>query len=130
VLSLKESAMSRMQQVIEALEAERADVQERLAWLEKQLAEFRSRQKESQPATTRATRRATARRASSRRATGRSRQGDTKAQIVAFLTKHPGSTAGDVARGLNLNRNSVSTRLAAMAKAGEIGKAPKGYSTK
>src|SRR3954465_2228739 len=32
-----------MKQVIETLEAERADVQERLAWLEQQLAGFRRR---------------------------------------------------------------------------------------
>jgi Winged helix-turn-helix DNA-binding len=122
--------VSRMKQVIEALEAERADVQERLAWLDAQLAEFRRHAGEPARPASRAPRRATARRASTRRATARSRQGDTKAKIVAFLTKHPSSTAGEVARGLNLNRNSVSTRLAAMAKAGEIAKAAKGYSAK
>ena len=122
--------MSRMKQVIEALEAERADVAERLAWLDKQLAEFRDHAGDGVPRGGRAKRRATARRASTRRATARRRQGDTKAKIVEFLSKHPQSTAGDVARGLNLNRNSVSTRLASMAKAGEIVKAPKGYSAK
>jgi predicted HTH transcriptional regulator len=122
--------VSRMKQVIETLEAERADVQERLAWLEQQLAEFRRRAGEPAPPASRAPRRATARRASTRRATARSRQSDTKAKIVEFLTKHPSSTAGDVARALNLNRNSVSTRLASMAKTGEIAKASKGYSAK
>src|SRR3954454_2730932 len=122
--------MSRLNQVIEALEAERADVQERLDWLEKQLAEFCSRAGDAVAPSSRSARRATARQASARRATARSRQGDTKAKIVAFLTKHPSSTAGEVARALNLNRNSVSTRLASMAKAGEIAKAPKGYSAK
>ena len=122
--------MSRMKQVIETLEAERADVQERLAWLEQQLAEFRRRAGEQESPPGRAPRRATARRASARRATARSRQGDTKAKIIAFLSKHPARTAGDVARGLDLNRNSVSTRLASMAKAGEIAKASKGYSAK
>jgi hypothetical protein len=68
-----------------------------------------------------------ARRASTRRATARSRQGDTKAAITEYLKKHPGSTAGDLAKGLNLQPNSVSTRLTQMAKAGEIKKATRGY---
>src|SRR5436305_13325338 len=100
-----------MKQVIEALEAERADVQERLAWIDAQLVEFRRSAGEPAQPAGRASRRATARRASTRRAAARGRQGNTKAKIIAFLTKHPSSTAGDVARGLNLNRNSVSTRL-------------------
>jgi CRP-like cAMP-binding protein len=77
-----------------------------------------------------ARRRATARRASNRRATARSRQGDTEASIIEFLARHPGSTAGDLAKGLNLNPASVSTRLTQLSKAGEIRKAPHGYSTK
>jgi hypothetical protein len=56
-------------------------------------------------------RRATARRASIRRATARRRQGDTEASIIDFLAQHLGSTAGDLAKGLNLNPGSVSTRL-------------------
>jgi hypothetical protein len=75
----------------------------------------------------RSRRRATARRASKRRATARARKGDTKASIVEFLAKHPGSTAGEVAKGLNLNRGSVSSRLTQLAKAGEIKKADRGY---
>jgi predicted Rossmann fold nucleotide-binding protein DprA/Smf involved in DNA uptake len=78
----------------------------------------------------RSVRRATARRASNRRATARSRQGDTEASIIEFLARHPGSTAGDLAKGLNLNPASVSTRLTQLSKAGEIKKAPHGYSTK
>ena len=77
----------------------------------------------------RSVRRATARRASNRRATARSRQGDPKASIIDFLAQHPGSTAGDLAKGLNLNRESVSTRLTQLAEAGEINKASHGYST-
>ena len=68
------------------------------------------------------------------RATGaqpaRSLQGDTKASIIDFLAEHPGSTAGDLAKALNLNPGSVSTRLTQLAKAGEIKKATRGYSTK
>ena len=78
----------------------------------------------------RSVRRATARRASNRRATARSRQGDTDASIIGFLAQHAGSTAGELAKGLNLNPGSVSTRLTQLAKAGEIKKASHGYSTK
>jgi hypothetical protein len=76
----------------------------------------------------RSVRRGTARRASNRRATARSRQGDTEASIIDFLAQHPGSTAGDLAKGLNLNPGSVSTRLTQLAKTGEIKKASHGYS--
>ena len=78
----------------------------------------------------RSVRRATARRASNRRATARSRQDDTEASIIEFLARHPGSTAGDLAKGLNLDPGSVSTRLTQLANAGEIVKASHGYSTK
>jgi hypothetical protein len=81
------------------------------------------------PPPPRSQRRATARRASKRRATARVLKGDTKATIVEFLAKHPGSTAGEVAKGLNLNRGSVSARLTQLAKAGEIRKADRGYTT-
>jgi DNA-binding MarR family transcriptional regulator len=74
-------------------------------------------------------RRATARRASDRRATARNRQGDTEASIINFLARHPGSTTGDVARGLNLDPGNVSPRLNELAKAGEIKRESHGYST-
>ena len=77
----------------------------------------------------RSVRRATARRASNRRATARSRQGDTEASIIDFLAQHPGSTTGDLAKGLNLNPVTVSTRLTQLAKADEIKRASHGYST-
>lgn len=48
---------------------------------------------------------------------------------MEFLAKHPGSTAGELAEGLNLNRGSVSSRLTQLAKAGEIKKADRGYAT-
>jgi phage shock protein A len=121
--------MSRMQQVIDVLEVERQELRERLAWLERQIAEFRDQHNGStarHPAP-RSRRRANARRATARRATARSRHGDTKAKIVDYLSKHPGSTAGDVAKALNLKRNSTSTRLAQMAKSGELKKAARGY---
>ena len=122
--------MSRIQQVIDTLEAERADLHERLTWLDKQLAEFRAHHNGTATTPARSTRRATARRASTRRATARSRKVDTKATIIEFLAEHPGSTAGDVAKGLNLNRGSVSTRLTQLAQSGAIAKAQRGYATK
>lgn len=123
--------MSRIKQVIETLEAERAEVQQRLEWLDDQLKTFREHEagQPGAPATrpSRSDRRATARRASARRATARSVKRDTGAEIVAYLQKHPNSTAGDVAKGLNLNRDTVATRLSKMTKAGEITKAERGY---
>ncbi|MGA2471527.1 MAG: helix-turn-helix domain-containing protein [Solirubrobacteraceae bacterium] len=123
--------MSRIRQVIETLEAERAEVQKHLAWLEQQINEFHAHDGglvASAPA--RSVRRATARRASDRRATARNRRLDVKPRIIDFLAEHPGSTAGDVAKGLNLNRGTVSTRLTQLAKAREIRKAARGYTTK
>jgi predicted transcriptional regulator len=123
--------MSRMEQVIDALEAERADVKERLDWLETQINAFRARARDMLPsAPSRSGRRATARRASSRRATARSRKSDTASRIVDYLEKHPNSTAGDLAKGLDLKRNSVSTKLTQMAKTGMIKKAERGYTAK
>jgi hypothetical protein len=74
-------------------------------------------------------RRATAVRASKRRATARVRKGDPIQTILEFLAKHPGSTAGEVAKGLNLDRETVSARLIQLARAGEITKAERGYTT-
>jgi hypothetical protein len=79
-------------------------------------------------APTRSVRRATARRASNRRATARGRQADSEASIIEFLVRHPGSTAGDLAKGLNLNPGQVSAHLTKLARAGEISKASHGYS--
>jgi MarR family protein len=123
--------LPRIQQVIDTLEAECAELRERLAWLEAQLKEFQAHQQEAAgPVPARSLRRATARRASRRRAVARSRQLDTTASIIAFISEHPGSTAGEVAKGLDLNRASVSNRLSALAKLGEIRKAARGYTAK
>ncbi len=78
----------------------------------------------------RSVRRATARRASNRRATARSRHADVNANIIGFLAQHPASTAGDIARRLNINPGTVSALLTQLAKAGEIQKAAHGYSTR
>jgi predicted transcriptional regulator len=120
-----------MKQVIDALEAERDDAKERLEWIEAQIKAFKQRAGDALPSVpSRSNRRATTRRASSRRRTARSRQSDTASRIVDYLQKHPNSTAGDLAKGLNLKRNSVSTKLTQMAKAGTIKKAERGYTAK
>jgi hypothetical protein len=77
----------------------------------------------------RSVRRATARRASTRRATARSRQNDSETDIIDFLAQHPGSTAGGIAKGLNLDPASASRPLTQLAKAGEIKKTAHGYTT-
>jgi predicted transcriptional regulator len=91
-------------------------------------AEGPERNPEDAPA--RSVRRATARRASNRRATARNRQADTNASIIEFLAQHPGSTAGDLAKGLNLDPGNVATRLTQLAKTGEIRRTTHGYRTK
>jgi hypothetical protein len=77
----------------------------------------------------RSVRRATARRASARRATARGRQGDSETRIIDFVAHHAGSTAGGIAKGLNLDPANVSRHLTQLAKAGEIKKTAHGYST-
>jgi hypothetical protein len=124
--------MSRIKQVITTLEAERDEVRERLAWLDQQIDEFRADdQKAPAPGVTspapRSRRRATATRASSRRAAARKHKHDVHAEILEHLAGHPQSTAGDVAKGLNLDRTKVAAKLAQMHKAGEIEKAKRGY---
>ena len=114
--------MSRMQQVIDALEAERADLLERLAWLDGKIMEFRERHGDERATPPqRSVRRATARRASTRRATARQRKTDITARIIDYLKDHPQSTAGDVAKALNTNRNTIATRLSQMVKKGVVG---------
>jgi predicted transcriptional regulator len=63
-----------------------------------------------------------------RPANGTTRRGDTVTRVVEYLRDHPRSTAGDVARALNMNRRSTSTRLTQLAKAGTIKKETRGYS--
>jgi Winged helix-turn-helix DNA-binding len=109
------------------MRADRADVRQRMARLEQQIKQFRGENRAA-GAPGRSVRRSTARRASIRRATARSRQSDTTARIIRFLTGHPHSTAGDVARSLNLDPGSVSTSLNKLAYAGEI-KHAHGFST-
>jgi Winged helix-turn-helix DNA-binding len=108
---------------------DRPAVQPQLGHVAEQITQLRSAAADSAaPAPARSLRRATARRASNRRATARSRQEDTSAGIIEFVTRHPGSTAGDLAKGLNLNPARVSIRLTQLVKAGKITKQARGYS--
>jgi predicted transcriptional regulator len=75
----------------------------------------------------RSIRRATARRASTRRADTRGLQSDSDEKVIGFLTLHPGSTIGDLARHLNLDPEHVSSDLAQLARAGEITREAHGY---
>jgi hypothetical protein len=59
----------------------------------------------------RSERRATARRASSRRATARQHKHGVEGRIVEYLKDHPKSTTGDIAKGLNADRDTVAAGL-------------------
>jgi predicted transcriptional regulator len=123
--------MPRTQQAIDTLEAQAAELRERLARLETELAQAHAgREDATASVPARSLRRATARRASKRRAEARTLKADTGTSIVEFLAKHPGSTAGEVAKGLDLNRSTVSSRLAQLAKLGHIRKSERGYAAK
>jgi hypothetical protein len=110
------------------LNAERANARKRLARLEQQIKQFRVEHRGA-AAPARSVRRATARRASTRRATARRRQHDPTAPIMEFLNEHPQSTAGDLAKSLNLDPESVTTSLNQLMIAGDIEKDAHGYST-
>jgi predicted transcriptional regulator len=70
----------------------------------------------------RSARRATARRASNRRATAREHKGHIDGRIFEYVKDHPHSTAGDMAKGLNANRDTIAAEVSHMVRAGEITK--------
>jgi hypothetical protein len=106
---------------------DRASTRKRLVRLEQQIKQLRVENRGA-AAPPRSVRRAAARRASTRRATARTRQHDTTAPIMEFLAMHPQSTAGDLAKSLNLDLESVSTCLSQLVGAGDIEKDAHGYS--
>jgi predicted GNAT family acetyltransferase len=67
----------------------------------------------------RSMRRATARRASSRRAMARQHKDDVDGRIVEYLKDHPLSTTGDIAKGLNANRDTIAAGLSHIARASD-----------
>jgi DNA-binding transcriptional ArsR family regulator len=123
--------MPRTRQAIDTLEAQVAELRRSLARLEAERKQAHATHEEATGAVpVRSLRRATARRASRRRAEARTLKADTRERILEFLAKHPGSTAGEVAKSLDLNRSSVSGRLTQLAKLGHIRKADRGYAAK
>jgi hypothetical protein len=69
----------------------------------------------------RSARRATARRASRRRATARRRRVDAERGVIDYLKDHPGSTTGDIAKGLNADRGTIAGVLSRIRGAGDAG---------
>jgi len=72
----------------------------------------------------RSTRRATARRASDRRATARQYKDDIDGRILGFVKEHPQGTTGDMAKGLNANRDTIAAEVSNMVRSGELSKGP------
>jgi predicted transcriptional regulator len=109
------------------LNANRANARRYVARLEEQIKQFRV-EKRGADVPARSARRATARRASTRRATARSRRHDATATVTEFLARTPQSTAGDLAKGLNLDLTTVATCLNQLVNAGDVKKDAHGYS--
>jgi hypothetical protein len=115
------------QKQIETLEAQVAQLTQRLEVIETEVRGGEAEEGDPSTAPARSLRRANARRASKRRAQARALKPDTKARIVEYLGKHPGSTAGDVAKGLDANRSTVASSLAQLVTLGQIHKDEHGY---
>ena len=75
----------------------------------------------------RSARRATARRASNRRATARRHKDDVEERVFDYLKEHPQSTTGDIAKGLNANRDTIAAGVSHLIRDGEVTKASNGY---
>ena len=116
--------MARARTQIDDLESQLADLRERLTTLEAAVEAIPGGGA-TPPA--RSLRRATARRASRRRHEARALQVDTRALVVDWVASHPGSTAGEIAKGLDLNRSTVSGRIAQLVKLGQLRKVERGY---
>jgi biotin operon repressor len=119
-----------------------ASLRERLAEIDAQLATFETLQSERSrvaaaiealegggPSNSASPRKSSPRRSqagNSRR--GRARRGTTQNAVLGYLAENPGSSASAIADALGLKRNSTSTRLTQMAKAGVIVKSEgRGY---
>lgn len=58
----------------------------------------------------------------------RSRKGETRSeQILAFIGKNPGSTAGEIAKALKIQRNYVYRVLGDLSKDGKVTKDGRAY---
>jgi predicted HTH transcriptional regulator len=118
-----------------ALREELARLEAALAGLEepKEPEQRRARNSKSSARTTRgagAPRPTTTKSTASRRARSSSKAGSrsqTRERIIEFIRDRGPATAGEVATALNLNRNSVATRLTQLTKTGALVKAERGY---
>jgi len=120
----------RTRQEVATLEEQVAALRERMASVEVALKEAQAAtQADPAAPAARSVRRATQRRASRRRAEVRTRKPDVGTSILEHLAKHPGSTAGEIAKALDLERASVSSRLVQLARLGKIRKVERGYET-
>jgi hypothetical protein len=72
----------------------------------------------------RSTRRATARRASSRRATAREHKDDIDGRIIGYVKDHPQGTTGEMAKGLNADRDTIAAGVSNLVRSGELSKGP------
>jgi hypothetical protein len=59
---------------------------------------------------------------SSRRATARQHKDDVDGRIVEYLKDHPQSTTGDIAKGLNANRDTIAAGVSHIARASNVTK--------
>ena len=115
------------QKQIKTLEAQVAELSERLAAVEAAMEGGAGAEVDPAAVPARSLRRASARRASKRRAQARALRPDTKVLVVGYLEKHPGSTAGALAKGIDVNRSTVSSCLAQLVRLGSIHKDEHGY---
>jgi DNA-binding transcriptional ArsR family regulator len=119
--------LSGTQKQIKTLEAQVAELSDRLAAVEAAVDGGAGVEGDLAAAPARSLRRARARRASKRRAQARALRPDTKVLVIEYLEKHPGSTAGALAKGIDVNRSTVSSSLAQLVRLGRIHKDERGY---
>ena len=125
----EEAALSRIQQVIDTLEAERAEVRSVRRGLIGRSTSSKPTMAALQPSLRLGP---CAARRRGVRALGvycPQPSGDIQASIIQFLAKHPGSTTRDIAKALNLNPGSLSTRLPSSPRQARS-KESRGYSVK
>jgi hypothetical protein len=79
------------------------------------------------PAPGRSIRRSVARRASARRHVRRDQRRDPDALIIAFLTEHPDSTVGDLAKALDIGYELVASHLIHLGATGRTERTTHGF---
>lgn len=114
-----------MQQVIDVLAAERDEL--RSGWLEKQIVEFRGRHNGATASTPAPQMSPARKRANRRRAAGRVASGRLEAQDRRPREQATWQHRWRRGQALNLERTVTGTRLAQMAKSGELEMAARRY---